>query len=82
MEKNILDRFSGVVVFLRSDIGSKSESMKPYLYQGRDIPLLPIRMKNDNPFENSSLVKFDGRRVIVHVVQNESRAIVDHVESI
>jgi len=56
-------KLSGVVVFLMSNEGSKSESVLPYLYQSRAVPCLPLMLKNDNPFENNGLVEYDGVRV-------------------
>ncbi len=55
----------GIVIFLKAHAGSKSECDLPYLYSGRDAPLVSLYMENDNPFENTGLSQYDGVRVEV-----------------
>lgn len=54
----------GIVVFLRSNIGSKSEAKVPYLYVNREEKIRLMK-KNDNPFENHGLDEYDGKPVEV-----------------
>lgn len=52
----------GTVVFLKTNLGSKSEGVFPFLYQDQDR-ITKIRLQNDNPFENRGLRPFDGKAV-------------------
>jgi len=73
----------GTLVFLKANVGSKSERIAPYLYAGKDEPLLPLFKEGDNPFENKTLVPFDGAHV--EVVGNAERGndfIVSKIEII
>ena len=73
----------GVVVFLLSNDGSKSECLLPHLCIGRDIPILPLYMEGDNPFENKALYEYDGCRVKVHGKHgNNNVFIVSSIETI
>lgn len=54
----------GIVVFRRSDNGSKSEHLKPFLLT-KDNSTISLYKKDDNPFENDSLKKFKGAYVQV-----------------
>lgn len=73
----------GVVVFLKANEGSKSECSLPYLYLGRDVPLLPLFVVNDNPFENGGLAIYDGVRVkVVGNVDKNNVFIVSEIETI
>lgn len=62
---NSSETLSGVVIFQRTNAGSKSEALLPYLYRGKDEPLLPVYLKDDNPFENSGLTAYDGQSVTI-----------------
>ena len=73
----------GVVVFLLSNDGSKSECLLPHLYVGRDITILPLYMEGDNPFENKALYEYDGCRFKVHGKHgNNNVFIVSSIETI
>ena len=61
-EKNIQVTLKGTIVFLLSDVGSKSESKRPFLYQDSEN-CIPVFKENDNPFENDGLKAFDGKNV-------------------
>ncbi len=52
----------GIIIFIKIDIGSKSESSQPFLYQGKG-KLLRLYKQGDNPFSNESLKPFDGKTV-------------------
>ena len=54
----------GIVVFLRTNIGSKSEAKEPFLYINRDEKIRLMKT-NDNPFENHGLDEYDGKLVEV-----------------
>lgn len=53
---------SGTIIFLLDNVGSKSESKHPYLYQNSDS-CIPVFKESDNPFENEGLKSFDGKKV-------------------
>ncbi len=54
----------GTVVFMKSYIGTKSESIQPYLYIG-NAKFLRIYMKGDNPYENISIKALDGKLISI-----------------
>ena len=54
----------GIVVFIQTDTGSKSESVQPYLYQGNG-EMVRLWKQGDNPFEQNALKPFDGKRVAI-----------------
>lgn len=60
---NESQKLSGTVVFVKTNIGSKSEATVPCLKIGNDTPLLKILLRNDNPFENKGMVAYDGKFV-------------------
>lgn len=60
---NESQKLSGTVVFVKTNIGSKSEATVPYLKIGAETPLLKILLRNDNPFENKGMVAYDGKLV-------------------
>ena len=61
----------GIVVFLESDTGTKSESLQPYLYLGGG-ELTRLFKKGDNPFENESIWPFDTMTVSVSGEQDKN----------
>lgn len=63
MDESSYQKLTGTVVFLKSNEGSKSEAVVPFLYRGRDMPLQRIMRKDDNPFENRGFVEYDGKVV-------------------
>lgn len=78
-----IDTKEGVVVFLRSNEGSKSECILPYLYMGRTEPMLPLYLENDNPFENRGMTKYDGHRVRIDgKTSNNNVFIVNKINAV
>ena len=61
-DNNTVKTMVGTIIFVKQNIGSKSEETYPHLYQDRNH-IIPIRIKGDNPFENGALVPFDGKTV-------------------
>ena len=74
------ERLSGTVVWWIENAGSKSEAALPHLYVGRETPPVVLMKVGDNPFENSSLQPYDGRRVTVVGERNANGVLV--VESV
>ena len=64
MEKSAIEmiELKGTIVFLPFAAGSKSESVRPQLYVSKD-EIIKVMKTGDNPFENSSLIAFDGHYV-------------------
>ena len=62
---------TGTVVFLLFGAGTKSEAKVPFLYIDKDT-MYKLLLKGDNPFENTSLLHFDGKRVKVSGVAKEN----------
>lgn len=54
----------GVIVFFDYATGSKSESVRPFLYKNAATKIRLFK-KGDNPFKNESLLPFDGKMVEV-----------------
>ena len=72
----------GIVIFLESKKGSKSEEIYPFLYESAGV-CTRIMMKGDNPFENKCLRLYDGVPVIVHGTKGRSDIlIVSSIEKI
>ena len=63
--ENSRTRLQGTIVFLKANEGSKSEALMPFLYQGRDVPLRKVMLRDDNPFENNGFYSYDGKTVKV-----------------
>lgn len=60
MEEDVeLIELKGTLVFLPFAVGSKSESIRPFLYITKD-DIIKIMKTGDNPFENNALGPFDG----------------------
>lgn len=53
---------TGTLVFLKTNLHSKSEAMQPFLYLNKDS-IVQLYVKGDNPFENESLLPFDGQSI-------------------
>ncbi|MBP5673236.1 MAG: hypothetical protein J6X49_12670 [Victivallales bacterium] len=71
----------GTIVFLLANQGSKSESFTPYLYINQET-VVKILYKGDNPFENTSLRPYDGRRVMIFGKQKSNGTfIIEKIES-
>ncbi len=72
----------GIIFFIKINIGSKSESSQPFLYQG-DGKFLRLKKQGDNPFANESIKPFDGKKVRVTGQKNETDVFcVDSIEEI
>ncbi len=67
--------YQGVVVFKLSNVKSKSESVKPYLYLGNS-KFIRIYFEGDNPFQNSKLKPFDGLTVCVEGTMDENDILI------
>lgn len=63
MENTESEKVRGVVIYKKTNAGTKSESVAPFLYRGRDAAMLRLLLKDDNPFENSGLDAYDGLSV-------------------
>ena len=63
-QSNDLKTLTGTVVFLLTNIGSKSECVRPFLYINQN-EILKTYFKGDNPFENLMLRPYDGKAVEV-----------------
>ena len=75
--------YSGTIIFLKTNEGTKSECLAPYLYRGKDEPPLSVMIKDDNPFENNALQSYDGQRVELSGIQTETTGfIADEIKSI
>ena len=62
--QNEAKKLFGLVVFMRTNIGSRSECVIPFLYVGK-ARFIYLWVPCDNPFENLSLKDFDGKRVLI-----------------
>lgn len=72
----------GIIIFSKINIGSKSESYQPFLYQGYGKFFL-LRKRGDNPFVNESIKAFDGKRVRITGTKNENDVfLVESIEEI
>lgn len=61
----------GTIIFVEENPGSKSEGVFPYIeLDGGET--VRIAMKDENPFENSILLGFEGKRVEVDGRFNEN----------
>lgn len=63
MQESEKNKLQGIVVFLKTNEGSKSEALVPFLYRGKEVPPQKILLKNDNPFENNGFASYDGKTV-------------------
>lgn len=66
---------SGIVIFLEANKGSKSEGIYPHLYESAEN-CVRIRMKDDNPFENTELLPYDGKRVVVRGIMSQGNIFI------
>ena len=60
----------GIIVFLETFKGTKSESLQPFLYMGQGRTIR-VYKKGDNPFENASFSCFDAKEVWLEGELNE-----------
>ncbi len=73
---------TGIVEFILSNVGSKSEKMQPFLREA-DGNLVEIFKESDNPFKNESLKEYEGKTVKVTGEENEyGLLIIDTIEVI
>ena len=73
---------TGIVEFILSNVGSKSEKMQPFLREA-DGNLVEIFKESDNPFVNESLKEYEGKTVKVTGEENEyGLFIIDQIEVI
>ena len=61
---------TGTVVFLLSNIGTKSEGILPFLYVSQNT-MYKLHLRGDDSFEERGLFPYDGKRVIVSGVKIE-----------
>lgn len=61
---------TGTVVFLLSNIGTKSERVIPFLYVSQNT-MYKLHLRGDDSFEERGLFPYDGKRVIVSGVKIE-----------
>ena len=61
---------TGTVVFLLSNIGTKSEGVLPFLYVSQNT-MYKLHLRGDDSFEERGLSPYDGKRVIVSGVKIE-----------
>lgn len=69
----------GIIIFLPDKKGSKSEEVYPYLYESANS-CSRIMLKNDNPFENTSLRSYDGQQV--EIICHKGRSDIFIIDSI
>ena len=60
----------GVIIFKQANVGSKSETLAPYLYMGEG-KFERVKMLGENPFMRSKLYDFDGLRVKLDGAYND-----------
>ena len=65
----------GIMIFKQAKMGSKSEGIYPYLYMGK-AEFTKVYFKGDNPFENATLWKYDGKKVVLEGELNENKLFV------
>lgn len=78
-ENESLETMNGTIIFQDVNIGSKSECRKPFLYVSQD-DVVPLFMKNSNPFENNELKEFDGKQVSVTGYRSDKKFIVTEIK--
>jgi len=82
IRSNTRETLTGTIVYLNDSVGSKSESVAPFLYRGRGADPLSVYFIGDNPFENNRLAEYDGRRVELSGVMGERKFVVDDIKAI
>ena len=72
----------GVIIFKQANVGSKSETLAPYLYTGNG-KFECIKMLGENPFIKSKLNDYDGVKVKLMGEYNDDGVLmVESVETI
>ena len=74
-------KMEGIVIFHLSGIGSRSEHVRPFLYLG-NANFQKIWKKGDSSFTGTSLIKYDGERVIItgEVDEEYDTLIIETIE--
>ena len=76
------DMKTGIIEFILSGVGSKSEKMQPFLKED-DGNLVEIFKESDNPFKNDTLKEYEGKKVTITGEENEyGLFIIDTIEVI
>lgn len=70
---------TGTIVFLNANVGSKSDSVQPMLYRGKDETPLPLYSPGDNPFENTSLAQYDGQAVELTGMMERGKFVIEMI---
>ena len=65
----------GIIIFMQAKVGSKSEGVYPYLYVG-NAELIKVYFEGDNPFENETLWRYDGEKVVLEGALKENNVFV------
>ncbi len=72
----------GTIVFMLTNIGSKSEGIKPFLYIGKG-KFLEIWMSGDESMSGDMLIPYDGQQIAVHGEVNDYDIfIIETIETI
>lgn len=61
---------TGIIEFILSNVGSKSEKMQPFLKE-EDGNLVEVFKEGDNPFNNDTLKEYEGKKVTITGEENE-----------
>ena len=76
--ENSQQTLSGAVIFRKIDIGSKSESVQPFLYINQN-QVIHIFKENSNPFENDILHQYDGKFVTLKGSLKENTFVIEEI---
>lgn len=68
--------FTGTIIYVMQNAGSKSESKQPFLYFSKEEEMLHVMYEGDNPFEASKLTEFDGSKVTVKGYEGRSNVFI------
>lgn len=80
-ENNEIQTLEGTIVFQKNNIGTKSESVQPFLYVNQN-QVIHLFMQNSNPFENNQLKEFDGKSVFVKGKIHNGTFVVESIENV
>lgn len=69
---------TGTVIFQKSNEGSKSESLQPFLYINQN-EIIHLFMRNSNPFENKGLQSYDGKMITVNGYYNNHSFVIENI---
>ena len=79
-EEKVLQTLTGTIIFQKTNEGSKSESMQPFLYVNQN-QVVHVFMNNSNPFENNFLQTYDGCNVTVEGYMNNETLVINSINS-